>query len=170
MQLVLDGLKLQVCGAGFVDGRDGLLAADLATTGGEDQCLIWEVFAARGLGVNASQGTFGSRTDQVEDFTMPDPAMPSLQNCTSLSVSEFNLASQYSIYPNPANNEINISSKKNFGEVVVTLTDINGRQVLTQTVELKDSININIDALQSGMYILTIKGENIITNDKIIKN
>ncbi|OIQ23261.1 T9SS-dependent M36 family metallopeptidase [Lacinutrix sp. MedPE-SW] len=170
MQLVLDGLKLQVCGAGFVDGRDGLLAADLATTGGEDQCLIWEVFAARGLGVNASQGTFGSRTDQVEDFTMPDPAMPSLQNCTSLSVSEFNLASQYSIYPNPANNEINISSKKNFGEVVVTLTDINGRQVLTQTVELKDSVNVNIDALQSGMYILTIKGENIITNDKIIKN
>ncbi|AEH00588.1 peptidase M36 fungalysin [Lacinutrix sp. 5H-3-7-4] len=170
MQLVLDGLKMQVCGAGFVDGRDALLAADFATTGGEDQCLIWEVFAARGLGVNASQGTFSSRTDQVEDFTMPDPSSPSLQNCTTLSVDEFNLESQYSIYPNPANNEINISSKKNFGEVVVTLTDINGRQVLTQTVELRDFVNINIDALQSGMYILTIKGENIITNDKIIKN
>ncbi len=53
MKLVIDGLKLQPCLPGFIDGRDALLAADMATTGGEDQCMIWEVFAARGLGYNA---------------------------------------------------------------------------------------------------------------------
>ncbi|WP_452223982.1 T9SS-dependent M36 family metallopeptidase [Lacinutrix chionoecetis] len=169
MQLVLDGLKLQGCTAGFVAGRDGILAADIALTGGADQCMIWETFAARGVGVNASQGTPGSRTDQVEDFTEPDPSDPNLQNCTSLSVDEFSV-SNYSIYPNPANNVLNIKVKKNFGNVTMTITDINGRVVMTQKVNLIDDAQLNISALQSGMYILTIKGDNINTNDKILKN
>lgn len=71
MQLVLDGLKLQPCGSGFVDSRNALLAADIASTGGDNQCLIWEVFARRGLGASAIQGTSGSRLDGTEAFDMP---------------------------------------------------------------------------------------------------
>ena len=71
MQLVLDGLKLQPCGSGFVDSRDALLYADIALTGGADQCLIWEVFARRGLGASATQGTSASRLDGTEAFDMP---------------------------------------------------------------------------------------------------
>ncbi len=71
MQLVLDGLKLQPCGSGFVDSRDAILAADVALTGGVDQCLIWEVFAARGLGASADQGSPASNTDGTEAFDMP---------------------------------------------------------------------------------------------------
>lgn len=71
MQLVLDGLKLQPCSSGFVDSRDAILAADVALTGGVDQCLIWEVFAARGLGASADQGNSSSRSDGTEAFDMP---------------------------------------------------------------------------------------------------
>lgn len=71
MQLVLDGLKLQPCGSGFVDSRNALLAADIASTGGDNQCLIWEVFARRGLGASAIQGTSGSRLDGTEAFDIP---------------------------------------------------------------------------------------------------
>ena len=71
MQLVLDGLKLQPCGSGFVDSRDALLAADVALTGGADQCLIWQVFAARGLGASADQGSSASKIDGTEAFDMP---------------------------------------------------------------------------------------------------
>ncbi|WP_290698943.1 T9SS-dependent M36 family metallopeptidase [Lacinutrix sp.] len=169
MQLVLDGLKLQACDPGFVQGRDALLAADNALTGGEDQCMIWEAFAARGVGLNAAQGSAGSRTDQIEDFSMPPATDPSLQNCTSLSVDEFNEAS-YSIFPNPTKDVLNIQVKKSFGKVTMTLTDINGRVVLTQDANLSSDTQLNISTLQSGVYILTIKGENINTNDKIIKN
>jgi hypothetical protein len=169
MQLVLDGIKLQACNAGFIGGRRGILAADMALTGGEDQCLIWEVFAARGVGLNASQGSAQSRTDQVEDFSMPPASNPSLQNCTSLSVDEYNV-SNYSIFPNPTNDVLNIKVKTNFGKVTMTLTDINGRVVLTQKANLNSAAQLNISALQSGIYILTIKGENIYTNNKIIKN
>jgi hypothetical protein len=70
-QLVLDGMKLQPCSPGFVDGRNAILAADVANYEGENRCEIWRAFAKRGLGVNASQGSSNNRFDGVEDFTLP---------------------------------------------------------------------------------------------------
>ena len=71
IQLVLDGMKFQPCGPGFVDGRDAILAADRALTGGANQCEIWRGFAKRGLGTGAVQGLSTSRTDNSQDFTVP---------------------------------------------------------------------------------------------------
>ncbi len=71
MDLVMEGMKLQPCSPGFVDGRDAILAADMAMNGGANQCLIWEVFARRGLGYSASQGSSNSTTDGVEAFDLP---------------------------------------------------------------------------------------------------
>ncbi|MEM6723559.1 MAG: T9SS-dependent M36 family metallopeptidase, partial [Bacteroidota bacterium] len=68
MQLVMDGIKLQSCNPGFVDGRDAILAADVITYGGVNQCLIWEAFAKRGLGFFASQGSSQSVNDAVQNF------------------------------------------------------------------------------------------------------
>lgn len=71
IRLVLDGMKMQPCRPGFVDGRDAILAADVALTGGANQCEIWRGFVKRGLGVNASQGSSSSRSDGVENFEFP---------------------------------------------------------------------------------------------------
>lgn len=68
IQLVMDGMKLQPCDPGFIDGRDAILAADQALYGGANQCLIWEVFARRGLGYLADQGSSFSRADGTESF------------------------------------------------------------------------------------------------------
>jgi len=70
-QLVMDGLKLQPCRPGFVDGRDAILMADQLLTGGANQCAIWEGFAKRGLGLSASQGSSNNRTDGVEAYDIP---------------------------------------------------------------------------------------------------
>jgi len=70
-QLVMDGMKLTPCNPGFVDARDAILEADMALTGGENQCIIWTAFAKRGLGEFADQGSSGSRSDGTEDFTVP---------------------------------------------------------------------------------------------------
>lgn len=78
MQLVIDGLKLQGCYPQFVKSRDAIIAADvaLATVEGTDyltnRCIIWHAFARRGLGLAADSGTYQSRLDQTEDFTVPD--------------------------------------------------------------------------------------------------
>ncbi|MGY2134330.1 T9SS-dependent M36 family metallopeptidase [Hymenobacter sp. HD11105] len=71
MQLVIDGLKLQPCSPGFVDGRDAILLADRLNYGGAHQALIWGAFAKRGLGFSASQGSSASRFDQVQAFDLP---------------------------------------------------------------------------------------------------
>ncbi len=71
IQLVMDGMKLQPCLPGFVDGRNAIVAADLALTGGENECEIWRAFAKRGLGFSANQGLSTNRTDGVEAFDLP---------------------------------------------------------------------------------------------------
>lgn len=71
MNLVITGLKLQPCSPGFVDGRDAILAADQLLYNGANECLIWTVFANRGLGFSASQGSSDSRSDQVQAFDLP---------------------------------------------------------------------------------------------------
>ena len=72
MQLVMDGLKLQPCSPGFVDGRDAILLADRLNYGGVHECAIWDAFARRGLGVSASQGSSNVTTDGVVAFNVPD--------------------------------------------------------------------------------------------------
>ncbi|MEM1334652.1 MAG: M36 family metallopeptidase, partial [Actinomycetota bacterium] len=71
MQLVSDGLKLQPCRPGFVDGRDAIIQADRLGNGGANECLIWEAFAKRGLGWGADQGSSDSRSDGIESFELP---------------------------------------------------------------------------------------------------
>ncbi len=84
LRLVMEGLKLQPCGPGFVDGRDAILAADAllypdaAIPGrGRHYVTLWNAFARRGLGDSASQGSSGSNADNTEafDFPLPPPAL-----------------------------------------------------------------------------------------------
>lgn len=68
VQLVMDGMKNQPCAPGFVDGRDAILLADLTNYAGADTCLIMDVFARRGLGVGATQGSSFEDSDGEENF------------------------------------------------------------------------------------------------------
>jgi hypothetical protein len=56
IQLVMDGLKL-IKECWFVEGRDAIIKADAALYDGDNECLIRTVFARRGVGIGASQGT-----------------------------------------------------------------------------------------------------------------
>ncbi|MCH2225393.1 MAG: T9SS-dependent M36 family metallopeptidase [Crocinitomicaceae bacterium] len=80
MNLVINGLKLQACSPGFVDGRDAILLADEMLYNGANECLIWEVFANRGLGYSADQGDPDDRTDQLEAFDLPPAGNSSVED------------------------------------------------------------------------------------------
>lgn len=71
MHLVIEGLKLQPCNPGMIDGRDAILQADQLLYNGAHQCLIWNAFANRGFGHSANQGSANSRSDQTEAFDLP---------------------------------------------------------------------------------------------------
>lgn len=68
IQLMMDGMKFQSCSPGFIDGRDAIIAADLIDNNGENECLLWELFARRGLGWSADQGESTNRNDNVESY------------------------------------------------------------------------------------------------------
>ncbi|MCC7507541.1 MAG: M36 family metallopeptidase [Saprospiraceae bacterium] len=68
IQLVMDGMKLQPCSPGFIDGRDAIMLADILNYNGEDTCLISFVFARRGMGIGADQGSSDNAADGVENF------------------------------------------------------------------------------------------------------
>ncbi|MGH1339804.1 MAG: PKD domain-containing protein, partial [Aureispira sp.] len=85
MKLVIEGLKLQPCTPGMIDGRDAILQADQLLYNGAHQCLIWETFANRGFGFSADQGTANSRSDQTEAFDLP----PICQTATQAPVAAF---------------------------------------------------------------------------------
>ena len=140
----------------------------MATTGGQNQCLIWEVFANRGLGYNASQGNSGDRTDQIEDFNLPPEEDPSLENCEILSVN--NVESMTRVYPNPANGSVNIISQFINGDTTVKLIDLNGRVVLEGNYNFENKINVNLQNISSGIYILNLKNNGVKYNHKLIIN
>lgn len=78
LQLVLDGMKLQPCNPGFIDGRDAILSADENANNGDNKCIIWEAFARRGLGYSAEQGSSSSRSDGTEAFDLPGSCQDTL--------------------------------------------------------------------------------------------
>ncbi|MDB5336610.1 MAG: regulatory domain of in-like proprotein convertase, partial [Planctomycetaceae bacterium] len=71
LQLVMDGLKLQGTSPSFLAGRDAILAADVALTGGQNQTEIWKAFARRGMGYSASDGGGAGSTTVVQAFDVP---------------------------------------------------------------------------------------------------
>ncbi|WP_395245120.1 M36 family metallopeptidase [Agromyces sp. MMS24-K17] len=77
-QLVIDGMKATDVGAKptFVDARNGLIAADVATNGGSHVCAIWSAFAQRGLGANAVAAGTNGHAAQVDDTTLPAGCAP----------------------------------------------------------------------------------------------
>lgn len=166
MRLVLDGLKLQGCNPTFVTARNALISADQATTGGQDYCLIWEVFARRGLGFGASSGSATSATDQVESFVVPPPG----PNCT-LSANYFENEDMIKVYPNPSNGMINIAINNYSGELNIQIFDLNGRKVYNQNVNdfnLEKALDLN--SLQKGIYLLKMNGQDLSFTKKIILN
>ena len=76
LALVTEGMKIQPCSPGFVDGRDAILAADQALYGGEHIELLYRAFARRGLGLLADQGSSGSNGDNQESFVEPEENPP----------------------------------------------------------------------------------------------
>lgn len=173
LQLVTDGLKLQGCNPGFIDGRDGILAAieinqmipeedKMAIT-----CSIWGVFAERGLGVSASQGSKFSRTDQVEAFDTPSVNDETSPCFDSLSTDEF-ANNNFSIFPNPSNGQITISMTTSLGEGQVQIVDLNGRVVFAQEATLEGSVNIDASGLARGVYLVQVANQNVSQTAKLI--
>ncbi|WP_228457970.1 T9SS-dependent M36 family metallopeptidase [Chryseobacterium candidae] len=154
LQLVTDALKLQGCNPSFIDGRNAILAAEMATTQGQDKCMIWGVFARRGLGVNASAGAKNNINDQVQDFNVPEACLLATNDVKA------DKNNNISIYPNPAKDEFYIKFPSNtLGKVSVELYDMSGKLVSSEDKISPDAKKaISTSNLVNGTYMVKIKG------------
>jgi len=66
---------------------------------------------------------------------------------------------QFSVYPNPADDVLNVNATNLKGKATVTLYDIVGKEVLSKNL-VNGNNTLNIEDLKSGVYFYSIKKEN----------
>jgi hypothetical protein len=76
---------------------------------------------------------------------------------TGIGFEESNAAGDFIIFPNPATDVLNIAFVKNTAATEITLLDLSGRALVTQTVEENSAeTNISVSALPAGLYLLNL--------------
>ncbi|NNF85832.1 MAG: T9SS type A sorting domain-containing protein [Winogradskyella sp.] len=87
----------------------------------------------------------------------------------TLSVNDSEIASNISMYPNPAKNELNITYRK-MTSLKVELFDLFGRVIMTKELHNQESI-INLSGFSSGTYLMkmTTNDKKVVTKKLIIK-
>ena len=83
-----------------------------------------------------------------------------------LGIAESRTAS-FIIYPNPSNGIFNIQSDLLLGNSDITISDLNGRIVHQEKSESKV---LNLQKIQSGIYVVKITNNDMTYSQKIIKN
>jgi hypothetical protein len=76
--LVYTGMKATPGQPDFLDARDGIFSADTLVNGGDNHCLLWGIFAGRGLGTGATFD-LSSTTSPADDFEVPDDCRPTAE-------------------------------------------------------------------------------------------
>jgi extracellular elastinolytic metalloproteinase len=64
MQLLIDSLSIAPCEPTFITARDSFIQADQNRYGGNHNCIVWRVFASKGLG-------FGAAEDNINEYSVP---------------------------------------------------------------------------------------------------
>lgn len=148
IQLVIDAMKLQPCGPGFVDGRDAILEADDARYGGKHADLIWKSFARRGLGYSAAQGNPNNTADGEEAFDLPAQT-----NAVESMVSEW-----VRVFPNPSQDWVRIEPREVHRLDAVQLFDAQGREIsVVKRVHVGGALTLDMRELPAGLYTLSIQ-------------
>lgn len=88
---------------------------------------------------------------------------------TSIFEQEVNLASAYSLYPNPSADKIIIINHSKPLLVSYSVNDISGKEIINDRFYLNESIEMNTEILKAGVYFINIKSDYSVSRMKFIK-
>lgn len=90
-------------------------------------------------------------------------------NITSIISNKRELSS-FSIYPNPAIDQVkvDVSEFQNNATVLVTVTDISGKLHFRKNYSTASLFNLNIEQLTSGMYLISLQSDKNVGVQKLI--
>jgi hypothetical protein len=81
------------------------------------------------------------------------------QNNTITSSEDIQLAESFNLYPNPANNILNISIDESSKVDLVNIADLAGKVILSQNAAFNNGhMNINVSELSKGAYMVSLIG------------
>ncbi len=135
--------------------------------GGSDACLIMS-----GTPAAASAGTytvaatfavntsFGPTSQTLSWYLTIDPA--------ATGIKSYSQASNLFISPNPASNELTISTDAHFKKIMII--DALGKVAIAQDVDNAGSIKVDVSALTKGVYFLQANDGGKIMTRKFIKD
>ena len=104
---------------------------------------------------------------QLGDGTTTHKSTPTTFACpVTLSSEDFSDVATFSVYPNPANDFISIKNDMNLSIDNISIIDLTGKKVFEQK-EVTSSINVQ--QLESGLYIIQITSEGKNYQNKFIK-
>lgn len=73
------------------------------------------------------------------------------------------------VYPNPFNNQINISLKRVSNNISIGLYDVLGKEIMSKKFLNTNFISLPVEALSNGLYLLKMKFDNEVFVKKILK-
>ena len=88
---------------------------------------------------------------------------------TSVASTQSFFANNFSIYPNPTNNVLNLSVKNGLAINEISIVDINGRTVKSINNAFDSEMEINVSDLTSGVYMLNVNTDEGIATSKFVK-
>jgi hypothetical protein len=106
----------------------------------------------------------------------PTPCMPSRSSdeCFSnvspvftTSIKDFSL-SDIRLSPNPASDELHLSTQGNYSFISVDLFDVAGRRIITKTFQNNTSLKIDLSQIGNGFYVTKITTDKGVTQRNII--
>lgn len=86
-------------------------------------------------------------------------------NDVTLSTKTFEVVDNFNIYPNPTNTGSVTITTKNNTTIAVTVFNVLGKQVLSQTIQ---NNNLDVSNLTTGVYILKLNQEGTISTKRLV--
>lgn len=131
----------------------------------------WQYVDLTSLG-NVDSLMFGLSSSDVGMWGMNTPAFFAIDNLVTASLTT-NIAfadnETLKMYPNPATNHLSIDlNEMNDNSAVISIFDIGGRLVQSMPVN-RSMVNLQVADYESGVYFISVKGENTLINTKFIK-
>ncbi len=156
---VTRGTTYTDAGATAYDNLDGVLTTNIVTTNPVNAAVIGTYIVIYNVKDNA-----GNSAIPVQRIVIVQ---------AGAGINTVKQAGNIVVYPNPVSNVLNLSfDAVNEVAAVVNITDINGKELTSQTANFTKGINklnYNTSALPKGMYLITIKLPEGIIIERFIK-
>ncbi|MFO0321695.1 MAG: DUF4465 domain-containing protein [Bacteroidota bacterium] len=119
---------------------------------------------------------FKLRSSDNGNFGMNTPGFFSFDHLTTINtvgITELENSEKFLVFPNPATNEVNLKfDSKDETDMSVDVIDITGKTIMTKTFQSalgNNSIHIDFENIESGLYFIKISDANFSKRIKIVK-